>query len=612
MVDDSESVEQQLRNLTVRRGQREEAVAVETARLKTVEQLAAQAIALHDAAEHLRLASEEVLRIQKISSDVEAAEQTVGDLVRKLEAAEEALKVAHLQNEEAAASLESAEKAARSAGRDSSMTDTVARQRLELRKVAADQASREAQQRINDATSAQKLIDAVASANGDHLVQQTEAEKAQAELADAVANEISTQAQLRAIDLLELALDARDADDRVSTGQADVDKIANLQARLATEVGERTALEELRAAIVVPAADTLGPMRRLGNDIAGARGALSVGLVVTVKPSRTIGIRAKKDGTAVKPAEPGETLEVEANAEIDIDIGDIANVHIRGGRRDAQQKVEAMEVRWRSEVEPHLRAANVEDLDGLSAKIAEAEALDASLTAKHAELQSLQEEIDSLADSMQKLDEALKRKKACSAALGHISLETLLPDLAALGAEPSYTLRERRQYAAKDIEEALAKVHQAGIAHSLAEERTKNSASALNAAVVARDAALVTFSEGVAAALSDAQAKLAGALDEQQKVAAELASLESTLAAQNERVEAAIREARAIADQAQAGLDGASAVRTNAITAHALQVGRLEELRRLREAEDFAAAESKLKSASDRKAALPVPERLVT
>ena len=75
----------------------------------------------------------------------------------------------------------------------------------------------------------------------------------------------------------------------------------NLQARLAMEVSEREALEKRRAAIIVPAADTLGPMRRLGNDLAGARGALNVGLVVTVKPSRPIDIRVKKDGTAVRP-----------------------------------------------------------------------------------------------------------------------------------------------------------------------------------------------------------------------------------------------------------------------------------------------------------------------
>ena len=612
LVDDSEGVEQQLRDLTVRRGDREEAMAVATGRLETAERLAAQAAALHDAEEQVRLAREEVLRIQKISSDVEAAERSLGDLARKLEAAEEALKVAQLQKEEAGAALESAEKAARPAGSDSTMTDTVARQRLELRKVAADQASREAQQRIDGATSAQKLIDAVAIADRESQAQRAEAENAHAALADAVAKERSAQEQLRTIDLLERALDARDADDRVSAVQTDVDKHANLQGLLAVEASEREALEKRRAAIVVPAADTLGPMRRLGNDLAGARGALNVGLVVTVTPSRPIDIRAKKDGTAVRPAVPGETLEVEANAEMDIDIGDIATVRIRGGRRDAQQKAEAMEVRWRSEVEPHLRAANVEDLDGLSAKIAEAQALDASVKAKDADVQSLQAQIDSLIDSAQKLREALKRKKACRAALGQVPLETLLPDLATLGAEPSHTLRERRQQASRYIELARATAHQAGTAHTLAEERTKNSESALNAAVVARDAALAAFSEGVAATLSDAQAKLAAASDEQQKVATELASLESIIAAQNARVEAAIREARAIAEQAQAQLDAAYTERTNAITAHALQVGRLEELRRLRDAQNLAAAESELQDATNRQAAMPVPERIVT
>jgi Tfp pilus assembly protein FimV len=67
--------------------------------------------------------------------------------------------------------------------------------------------------------------------------------------------------------------------------------------------------------------------------------------------------------------------------------------------------------------------------------------LGASIKAKAAELQSLQAQIDSLIDTAKKLREALDRKKACRAALGHVVLETLLPELAALGAEPSQALR---------------------------------------------------------------------------------------------------------------------------------------------------------------------------
>lgn len=611
LVDDSEDVEQHLRDLSMKRGDREEAVAAAIANLATLERLAAQAAELHNEEEVVRLAREEVLRIQKIGADVDAAERSMEDLTQKLEAADEALKVAQVQQEEADAALESAEKAARPAGSDAAMAETVARQRLELRKIATGEASREAQQRIESATSAQKLVDAVATADGEHRAQQAEAGNARAALADAAATERSADEQLRRIDLLERALDARNADDRASVAQADVDKHANLQARFEVEASEREALLERRAAIAIPAADALGPMRRLGNDLAGARGALNVGLVVTVTPSRPIDIRVKKDGMAADPSLPGDTLEVEADAEVDIDIGDIATVRIRGGRGDAQRKAEALETRWSREVEPLLAAANVADLDGLSAKITEAQALDASVKAKNAEVQSLRAQIDSLIGSAQKLREALERKKACRAALGHVPIETFLPDIATLGADPSHALRERRQQASRDIEQARATAHQAGTAHTLAEERTKNSESALNGAVVARDAALAAFPEGVAATLSAAEVTLAAALNEQRTIAADLASLESTITAQNERIEAAMREARATVAQAQARLDTANTERTNAIP-HALQVGRLEELRRLRDAQDLPTAENRLRSATDRQAAVPVPERLVT
>jgi DNA repair exonuclease SbcCD ATPase subunit len=166
--------------------------------------------------------------------------------------------------------------------------------------------------------------------------------------------------------------------------------------------------------------------------------------------------------------------------------------------------------------------------------------------------------------------------------------------------------------ASREIDLARATALQTGNAHTLAEERTKNSAITLNTAIVARDSALTAFREGVAATLAGAQAALAAAAGEQRKIAAELASYESTIAAQNARVEAAIREARASAERAQTKLDAASTERTNAITARALQVGRLEELRRLRDAQDLVTAETKLKNATDRWAAMPVPVQIVT
>jgi hypothetical protein len=90
--------------------------------------------------------------------------------------------------------------------------------------------------------------------------------------------------------------------------QTDVAKEASLRAQPEAATRERDEIISRRAAIVVPTLDALTPMRRLANDLAGARGALNVGLVVTVTPKRPVDIRVHKDGT------PAETKSIDEPA----------------------------------------------------------------------------------------------------------------------------------------------------------------------------------------------------------------------------------------------------------------------------------------------------------
>jgi len=70
--------------------------------------------------------------------------------------------------------------------------------------------------------------------------------------------------------------------------------------------------------------------------------------------------------------------------------------------------------------------------------------------------------------------------------------------------------------------------------------------------------------------------------------------------------------ARVAADKARKAAASAHTTLTDAISSHSVQVGRLEELRRARAAEDLGAAEGALMAATERRAALPAPAQMVS
>jgi hypothetical protein len=612
IVAESEGAESQLRDLAERRARKQETLAVATDLVAKLERLASQAMCRSVAAEQVRLAEEDVLRIRRIGSEVKEAEGKVGELVRKISEAEQALKVARDRQVEANAALKTAEEAARAEGTDPGMTDTVVRQQLELRRSAADQATREAQQRIDAALAAQKLLEAAASAEREFQDQQAKAGSAVKAASKAAAKAKAADDELHRCDVLERGLDVLAAERQAAEAQAAVDNEAALSARLEVTSAERTASAAKRAAIAVPLPGALVPMRRLSTDLATARGALDVGFVVTVSPNRRLDLQVRKDGKKVETKSTAKPLEFEANAEVEVAIGDVATVRVRGGRREAQQKAQNLENRWEQEVTPHLIAAGVTDLDGLGAKIAEAQELDGGIKTKDAELESLRAQIAALSGSAAALRESSGRAAACRASLGGVGLDVLAPEIKALGADATAGLRRRRQQLSKEAEAARTVASQAANARTLVDERTRHSRLALDAAVVARDAALAAFPEGVCSALAAAQAALAAGTAEKETVAVEFTSLERTIEARKMRIDAALSGARAKAAQATIAVESAQEQLTTAKTNHAAEQARLIELRKQRDSENLAAAEARLREATERHAVLPIPDRIVT
>lgn len=612
IVFDSEGAERQLRELTDRRTVKQEAVAVANEFVANLDRLATQATCRSVAAEQVRLAQENVQRIQKIGTDVQTAERKIGELNGKVTEAEKALSAARGKQEEADTVLKAAEEAARAEGSDSGMTDTVVCQQIEIRKSQAEQAEREAQQRISDAAAAQKLVEAVTKAQNELRDHQAKADSALETATQATAKQSAADAELRRCDLLERALDVHAADRQVADAQAAVNKEADLRGRVETLSGERAKSARLRAAITVPLPAALAPMRKLATDLAAARGALDVGFVMTVAPKGRLDLKVRKDGQKVESSSTAKPLDIEARAEVEVAIGDIATVHVRGGRREAQERARSLEERWTKEVEPRLVAAGVADLDGLDAKCREAQGLDADIRAKDAEMEPLRPQLTALSGVGETLRVASERAATCRVALGDVGLDTLAADIKALGADAVAGLRKRRERYSKEAEEARKVASQAASDRTLAEERVRNSKTGLDAAIAARDAAMVAFPEGVEAALNSARAALAAGTKEKERVATEFASLEQAIAARKKRIDEALSGARTNAASAKAAVETAQTQLTTAKTNHAEEQGRLVELRKQRDAENMAAAEIKLREATEAHAALPIPERLVS
>lgn len=158
--------------------------------------------------------------------------------------------------------------------------------------------------------------------------------------------------------------------------------------------------------------------------------------------------------------------------------------------------------------------------------------MDSAIKAKDAELETLRSQVNALAGTMEALREASDRAATCRGLLGDVGLDTLAADLKALGADPTTGLRKRRQRLSKEAEEGRRIAGEATNERTLTDERTRQSRKATEAAILARDAALTVFPEGVDSALVAARVALAAGVAEKESAAAEFASLEHTI---NER-----------------------------------------------------------------------------
>ncbi len=352
-MDDSESVEHELRELATKRTGLEERVGVETGRLAAMERMARETGALRVADDQVKQAAQQVSRIQQIERDIVAAEHSVEQLAEGRTVAEEASGAAQQALAQANGRLDEAQRALESLSGDAAGADTVERQSLEIRLAAAERAAGDAERRIEQADVALKKVEDARAAEAEHQRSSEELGRLEEVLSEAMEKERNGQSDVQRLALLDSALALRNAQADVALADAAVQRADVVRSRADALSKALQSLEERGSALAtLPPADVVSAMRRLENELAAARGAVKVGLVVTVSPLRPLELRVHKDGTAADAVAVEQALELEANTSLDLEIADVARLQVRGGRREAQETLRALEQRWATEFGP--------------------------------------------------------------------------------------------------------------------------------------------------------------------------------------------------------------------------------------------------------------------
>jgi DNA repair exonuclease SbcCD ATPase subunit len=610
-VDESETVERELRDLSTKRALVEEGVSEKYERFLTMERLAKQTEDLRVADEQVQHAAQHVTRIQNLDRDIASTEESVQKLAELKESAEAAFKVAQDDLARATVALDAAQRVLDTVTGTTAGVDRVQHQALEIQIASADRAKTEAEHRLQAAAEALRKVDEARNAEAQHARVADELTKAEAALSEVTAKDEAARKEIEQFDLLERALALQSAESQMQGADSAAERLRSLRGRANALSSECEGLQARRSALALPSVGDVASMRRLETELAAARASLDVGLSVGIEPVRPVTTKIRKDDAAADSVSIRESIELEANTAIDIEIEGVAAVRIRGGKREAQGRARTLEARWAAEARPLLAAAGAVTLGDLDIRLAEGRALDAELSGKTAELAALDEQLAQSASAEKAQRQAAERVRACQAALADVRIEPLFVELSAFGSDAAAELRRKREAAAKAADAARLRVTEVRTMRDTTAERLRNSRAALETANAVRDEAVSGFPCHIAEVHATAQLEVEVANASRREAQGELVVLDKRVALERTNAEEALTVARSAAAAARSAATTTQEAVTRSVAAHSVQVGRLEELRRVRAQENLPAAEAALRIAKDCRTALPVPERQV-
>jgi AAA domain len=276
-VDDSESVEHELRDLSARRTALEERVSENSGRVVTMERYAKQTEDFRLADEQADHAAKQLTRIHDLDRDIATTEESVRRLAEAKASAEATFRVTQDELTRANAVTEAAQRVFDTFTGTTPGADTVRCQALEIQIASADRARAEAEHRLRALAAALKKIDGARDAEAEYARLTDELTMAETALAYAIAKEEEVRNETERVDLLERALALQSAQAQVQSADTAVERLRSVRERANALASECEILQARRSALALPSSDDVASMRRLETELAAARGAAGAG-----------------------------------------------------------------------------------------------------------------------------------------------------------------------------------------------------------------------------------------------------------------------------------------------------------------------------------------------
>lgn len=331
----------------------------------------------HRKAQEALLAAQSNLNaMQAKQQELQQLEQAISPLQAARNERRQAKQEQDARVDNARRSLEAARERLRTAqADDADQQRALALEKLDNEALQQEAALKAAEHRERDARTALETLQLVAKERAATIELREKLAQADRAATEAKQTKGEVAARRSLLRVLEGYGELREARRALQRAEETLSEAKDLEQRAEQRREEAREASQQRAALRLPDPAQVERLQHLRQQLDVAEARLGGGLSVAVRLKQSLELRAVVDGKPVEPGEDRNEWRLEGERELQLQLGDVAQVDIAVGEAEARAEAEALRKQWAAEGAPALETAGVDSFIELTERHKQATAL---------------------------------------------------------------------------------------------------------------------------------------------------------------------------------------------------------------------------------------------